>query len=477
MAKIVNPLQFSTAYKIKHGAMTRLGVLDPTLNVDTKLFVDPLLLAGSRHPEIKNARLTYEDHFSKVVDFLKASRVRDDVAWRSAKRLLTFPEIAWTCLGYGAATVRGSGFGAALGEELIATAKEIIDLGVTSPDLFTAMALFEANIGPDRISDLTTRVILPDLILFNRRILGELKIRTKKYQWKNTTIELAANPKLDNEPVVLLPLDILRRLPIALDWEDVIDAARHNSLLRDRVNADLGNIWSLKTRKDKSAIRSAAMQSKRSFETLLAMVDAPVKEPYNASRDPEGELFWRRYLATLAVEEPLTLELKGPPDKKKAIAVVEKIIEQYRHLIEDRRYSSELYRDDRSPRPEKASQKFFFAVADCYCKANGLDVTPEADTGAGSVDFKFSAGYSCRILVEIKLSTNPKLIDGFRKQITAYSAAEDAIASYYVVINVGHLGRKDQMLTRLKDEWKKTDKLRPELRFIDGKLRPPASKL
>jgi len=112
--------------------MARLGVLDPTLNVDTKLFVDPMLLATSRHAEISKSRLTYEDHFSKVIDFLSASRAIGDVAWRSAKRLLTFPEVAWTCLGYGAATVRGSGFGIALGEELIATAKEIVDLGEES---------------------------------------------------------------------------------------------------------------------------------------------------------------------------------------------------------------------------------------------------------------------------------------------------------------------------------------------------------
>jgi hypothetical protein len=476
MAKILNPLQFSTAYKIKPEAMARLGVLDPTLNVDTKLFVDPMLLASSSHAEIKRSRVTYEDHFSKVIDFLDASRMRGDVAWRSAKRLLTFPEVAWTCLGYGAATVRGSGFGVALCEDLIATAKEIVDLGVKNPDLFVAMALFEQDIGPDRISDLTTRVILSDLFAFNRRILGELKVPTRTYEWNNVTVELAANPKLQNEPVILLPLDILRHLPLALDWEDVIDAARHNRALRDRVNADLGNIWSAKTRKDKAEIRDAAMQSKRSFETLLDIVNAPPKVPYNANRDPEGELFWRRLLATIAVQEPLTLDLKGRPDKKKAIAVVDKIIEQYRHLIEDRRYSKELYRDNGSPRPERATQRFFFAVADCYCKANNLDVTPEADTGAGSVDFKFSASYSCRIVVEIKLSTNPKLIDGLIKQITAYSTAEDAIASYYVVVDVGRLGRKDQSLVQIRDGWKNTDKLRPELKFIDGKVRASASK-
>jgi hypothetical protein len=66
-----------------------------------------------------------------------------------------------------------------------------------------------------------------------------------------------------------------------------------------------------------------------------------------------------------------------------------------------------------SPRPEKAAQRLFFAIAYAYCKANNLDVTPEADTGNGPVDFKVSLGFTGRVLVEIKLSTNTKLVRGY----------------------------------------------------------------
>ena len=223
-------------------------------------------------------------------------------------------------------------------------------------------------------------------------------------------------------------------------------------------------------------MRALVLRSKRAFETYLELLESVRKEPYDSSGDPEGELFWRRQLSEIAQTEPLRLELSGAPDNEKVVAIVETIIEQFRHLIEDRRYSAELYRDDGSPRPEKAAQRFFFAVADCYCKANNLDVTPEADTGAGTVDFKFSTGYKCRITVEIKLSTNSKLVSGFENQITAYSIAEDAAASFYVVIDVGRLGRKDQELQKLRNEWKMQTKLRPELKFVDGKLRPSASR-
>lgn len=59
---------------------------------------------------------------------------------------------------------------------VIQTAKEIVELGVEDPDLFVAMALFEEGFGPDRISDMTTNVILGDLLRFNARILDGLPV-------------------------------------------------------------------------------------------------------------------------------------------------------------------------------------------------------------------------------------------------------------------------------------------------------------
>ena len=66
-------------------------------------------------------------------------------------------------------------------------------------------------------------------------------------------------------------------------------------------------------------------------------------------------------------------------------------VDQFQFLIEKRRLSEELYHEG-DPRPEKSAQRLFFAVAHAYCKANNLDLTPEADTGNGPVDFKMSSG-------------------------------------------------------------------------------------
>src|SRR5690242_12148223 len=73
------------------------------------------------------------------------------------------------------------------------------------------------------------------------------------------------------------------------------------------------------------------------------------------------------------------------------------------------RLSRLLYNDDKSPRKEKAAQLAFFGIANAYCEANNFDISPEADGGAGPVDFKISKGYEYRVVVEMKLSSNSNL--------------------------------------------------------------------
>ena len=95
----------------------------------------------------------------------------------------------------------------------------------------------------------------------------------------------------------------------------------------------------------------------------------------------------------------------------------------------------------------------FFAVAYSYCKANNLDITPEAETGTGPVDFKVASGFNGRVLVEIKLSTNKKMVAGYTRQLEAYKKAEETMQGYYVVIDVGGpIGRKRRQLAKLRND-------------------------
>ena len=94
MAKIRDPRRFSDHFGVSARTLVREGVLDPTLNIDTRLFIDPMLLRQSRHEEIsKGARSTYEQHFTKVIKFLRATKGPGGVAVRTAATFLSRDQV------------------------------------------------------------------------------------------------------------------------------------------------------------------------------------------------------------------------------------------------------------------------------------------------------------------------------------------------------------------------------------------------
>jgi hypothetical protein len=57
MAKLFRPRLFSQQFGINHASLQKAGLLDPFLNADTKLFVDPLLLRHSSNQLISGKGL------------------------------------------------------------------------------------------------------------------------------------------------------------------------------------------------------------------------------------------------------------------------------------------------------------------------------------------------------------------------------------------------------------------------------------
>lgn len=477
MAKIRDPLLFSTYFNIAPEQLEALGVLDPVLNIDTKLFIDPLLLSHSHHEEIKvGAHNRFIEFFELMVKLLHSSKKEGDVLWRNADRHFTFPEIAGTGLGYGAATTHGSAWGPALRAQVLSTAKVIVDLGVTDPDLFQALALFEDGIGPDRISDMTTKVIIKDLLAFNRRILLELSIPLDDFCIEGEIVRLPVNPlEKKHAPVILVPKDILRDLPIATDWDSVCEAAAKNSALRNSLNNKIGWIWAVKSKRSKRNIRSEALDSKEAFQAILDAINAVNPTPYDFAKDIEGVSKWLDVLRGVAKENPLTLHIKKSPSIDDVFNLAKEIVERFRILVEDKGLWKELWVDQK-PRHESSAQRIFFAVADAYCKANNIDVTPEADSGGGPVDFKFSSGYDARVLVELKLSSNPNLVTGFTTQLEVYKYSEETTRAIYLVVDVGKMGTKDTRVLDAKNAAVVQGGPVSEVYFVNAMQRKSASK-
>ncbi|NDL01017.1 hypothetical protein [Photorhabdus bodei] len=308
MAKINSLVSLSSLSGIDPDLLDELGVVDVLLNADTSLFIDPLLLDNSIHYEInKKAVISYEDKFKKIMKFLNASQQENDPPWKAALKEFNFSEVSYTCLGY-SSSINGSGWGVKLIKSTIKVAKQIIDLGVEDKDFFMGLALFEEGIGPDRISDMTTNIILHDLLEFTFRVNQHLKIPSKKFKIKNskTEIEALINPVTDG-PLILVPSDIVRALPIVTDWSEIGGAARHNDELREKLNSKIGGLWTSMTRIEKDIAKASALRSKSAFEEVLELIRYIDKLPYDSKLDKNGEFFWRDIVKSIQKDHPLDL--------------------------------------------------------------------------------------------------------------------------------------------------------------------------
>lgn len=85
--------------------------------------------------------------------------------------------------------------------------------------------------------------------------------------------------------------------------------------------------------------------------------------------------------------------------------------------------------------------------------------------------------FSTRIIVEIKLSTNGKVVEGYTKQIARYNESEETSGGFYVVIDVGNMGKKDEYLVEEGNKARK-EKIDPTtIVFVDALEQRSASKL
>lgn len=236
MPRITRPTQFSARFGIDPDVVAATGALDPILNADTRLFIDPLLLRQSKHHEMNEVAWSLvEKHFDSLFRLFRASRARGDVAWRRAIEMMEYGEIPGTCLGYGKAGVRGSAFGPARIKQLAQTASEIVAMGIDDPELFLLLPLIEKGVGADLVSDMTTNIILPALAAFTRRVARDLGVPCVDHELLGQHFDLPANPLVDGEPILLVPRDVLDSLPTASYWSDVATAAARNAELRRRV--------------------------------------------------------------------------------------------------------------------------------------------------------------------------------------------------------------------------------------------------
>lgn len=405
MGKLIRPVLFSQRFPVTPADLETFGVFDPVLNSDTRLFVDPLLLAGSDDSRMRTEAFgLLTQRFDEIIRLLAASQRVSDPAWIAASRKLDLSERRETGLGYGGASTSGASRPAAIRQTILSTTKEIISLGEKDPQIISMMGFFEEGVGADTISDLTTNIILPVLCRLTTELCSEHDIRTQRFSLGGGH-DLPANPFSPNQPIILVPRDVLRNLPFASDWSEVSKVVFYNQELRDRFSGFLGNVAKTTMSDVKRALRRTFLESLEAFRTAFnAVLNA--SDSYDPERDMLNLYAFRDIIQSQS--GVYSVGISPPLQKSKAelLRIVKEIIDHYKFLIENNNMW-ELLWNGADAKKERAAQIVFFGISDVCCKANNIDISPETHSGGGPVDFKFSSGYSNRVLVEVKNLLEP----------------------------------------------------------------------
>lgn len=153
----MRPTLFSKKFNVAADELDQADLLDPYIDTDTPLFIDPLLIDKSTNRTLRTDGIDqFRIHFENVVRLLNISEEIGDPAWNGAEKLLSLKEPAENGLGYSRSKRAGAARPQDLRTQLLTTIKHVIRLGSKDPEMLSLMGFLEAGIGPDTISDFTT---------------------------------------------------------------------------------------------------------------------------------------------------------------------------------------------------------------------------------------------------------------------------------------------------------------------------------
>ena len=420
------PILFSDHFGIDKKQLKQLGIFNPILNFDTKLFVDPVLLKDSSSEILKDSITTFKQFFSDLLTILQASKEKEDLCWREARRRVDFPEYKFTCIGYGSNSIDGSGSGAELNEQILKTAKDMVDAANSNPNMFLLLPLLEEGIGPDRVSDMTQHIIDDDICRFTVEMMKELKIEgDRKYKSRSRTEYYLLRNPYSQAPIKFIPRDILSQLPLADSFGSwLVEAAAHNQELRDKVNELIGNAFHDAKKKDKKETLLQMLKTDKAFFTMvLKTLQESSFEHYDVEKDSEGLHRWLNDSKELVNLKGFQVSQPKANDLASLVFVVEEIITNFKELIEEK----ELWRmfwtqrgSDFKHVKELYSQMLFYMTCYSWLTAQNSDIRLDYDVDKQikQLVFKFSLAEKYEVMVLVKHSDNyAGLEETYNKQI------------------------------------------------------------
>ena len=411
---------------------------NPILTQDTLLFIDPFAVFKSKDELFKDTYSEMMYFFQQAFELIAhAGGNKNNLSYKKAESMLLFPEENAFCLGY-SKTRRGSGTGPLWAKTLASNINSIIARGVTHISHFEELGIFCIGVGPDRLSDMTTNLLKNRFITYTQRIcnLHEVPMEKVRVQnayfdyefkrWCDSECLLPVNPYKGNSPVILVPKDFLNMLPEinSDDFTNTIDLA-------ERMRNDFN--YEIDKNLDKEKIAEIAIEH---YDLVKEYIDIVEKREACTF----GELMKRtlRYAWYDLSKEIVTLNKFVFGDVDNDTSFFDKIFgftQYYKDFVELRSGYKLLWNESKtSPRSEEDVQILFKGILDEHCRANNIDFTREVNQGMGPVDFRFSSGYTNRVLLEAKLAKNSKFWNGLKKQLPKYMKIDSYKLGIFLVI-------------------------------------------
>lgn len=460
---------YNEYFKIQSSDLNKHYAFNGFVNRDALYYILPYKFENIQIEEFRDSYNKYKEYFSNIITILDKSNGKD-VFHRQAERKFQFHELGHIGLGYSRSGKKGSGIGRDFAMKLTQTAFELVKAGIKDPEIFQLVGLLEEGIGADRVSDMTISILRNDFLLYTQRVSLELNLKTKSFIYDGINYNLPFNP--NNEPIIFCPKTVLTNLPVAFDSKDIDSVCSHNDSLRAKINEILGMVFNEQT---KSFI-------KQGFKKLIiknpSIIGETIKrykgksKNYDFENDPRGDFIWKEISSDIVKQIPLVLSNQAKP-----IDIVNTICSKYQDLIENNGMWKFFHNNDGTHKQESFAQMLFFAISHSYCEANNLDISPEANSGNGPIDFKISQGSNEKINIEMKLSTNTKLLHGYKSQLAIYNKAEKTNQSKFIIVQLYEAdSRKIDKVYEHKNKNETLDNKLPDIIVIDATKKESASK-
>lgn len=486
---------FSDKFKVSKKLIDDYGAVDISLVCDIPLFIDPMLIFSSSkkkyqklHDEIINYFIFLQNKASKGLS-------KGDI-----KSYFTFKEVVNNWLGFSKNGNKGNGFGTKFANFLSGNLKFVnTNNNITKSTHIEKVLLLYDGSGKDKISDMTTRLILEFLCEYTQEFakkhikpqyIKEFSIDcgfnyvTEAPNNKSFVLPFIINEKGKDEYVLLTPKDILRADEPAIckknflkSYSQISDSI-DNEVLRVRINNYISvklaqylaeckeldrnpSEHELDARK-KEWFYDAASENPELYDYFIKYIEGcgeKVAEMSNKELEEQLEKFFIQSKIFIETYKKKYREYNGIPNSREEL---KSRIMYYKHCIEDCDcYKCFYSKDGLRISNEDDLQRFFRLV----WYGTSFDVNYEANNGRGELDVKVSFGAKDKTIAELKLASNPHL-KSICEQTEVYEKAtictEDSI---YVIFFFTEDEQKN--VNKLINESKNKDKILKNVILID----------